>query len=150
MSEAAAARWRMALVVLLLANVAALGFNLFASGGRSEAARHIEALQIQPQRIELRGTGTQSADKTTAAEASSRACVAWGPFASGEAAAAEAALAQLALKESPIARAQKAAGGGRQVSYYLRNPDAGTVEQVARLQREFPGTDLKAGHCPTS
>jgi hypothetical protein len=40
-------------------------------------------------------------------------------------------------------------GGARRYAYYVREPDAGTVAQIAELQRSFPGTDIKAGPCPS-
>lgn len=36
----------------------------------------------------------------------------------------------------------------RQVAYFVREPDEATVARLAELQREFPGTQLKAVPCP--
>jgi hypothetical protein len=36
----------------------------------------------------------------------------------------------------------------RQIAYLLREPEAATVARLAELQREFPGTQMKAVACP--
>lgn len=36
----------------------------------------------------------------------------------------------------------------RQVAYFVREPDEATIARLAELQREFPGTQLKAVPCP--
>lgn len=36
----------------------------------------------------------------------------------------------------------------RQIAYYLREPSAAIVAKLAELQREFPGTQIKAMACP--
>lgn len=36
----------------------------------------------------------------------------------------------------------------KQVAYFVREPDAATVARLADLQREFPGTQIKAEACP--
>ncbi|MGQ0749880.1 MAG: hypothetical protein ACT4PS_05035 [Betaproteobacteria bacterium] len=36
----------------------------------------------------------------------------------------------------------------RQIAYFVREPDAATVARLAELQREFPGTQMKAVPCP--
>ena len=62
---------------------------------------------------------------------------------------------QLRLQLIEVARSWHAAtigreaAGGKRYAYYVREPDAGTVAQIAELQRGFPGTDIKAGPCPS-
>jgi hypothetical protein len=36
----------------------------------------------------------------------------------------------------------------RQVVYFVREPDPAAVARLAELQRDFPGTEVKAGPCP--
>lgn len=36
----------------------------------------------------------------------------------------------------------------RQIAYFVREPDEGTVAKLATLQRDFPGTEVKAVPCP--
>jgi len=36
----------------------------------------------------------------------------------------------------------------KQIAYFVREPDAATVARLAKLQREFPGTQIKAVACP--
>jgi hypothetical protein len=37
----------------------------------------------------------------------------------------------------------------RQVAYYVRQPSDATVARLTALQRDFPGSEVKAGPCPT-
>jgi hypothetical protein len=36
----------------------------------------------------------------------------------------------------------------KQVAFYVREPSEATVARVTALQREFPGSEIKAGQCP--
>lgn len=36
----------------------------------------------------------------------------------------------------------------KQIAYFVREPDAAVVARLAELQREFPGTEVKAVPCP--
>lgn len=38
----------------------------------------------------------------------------------------------------------------KQVAFYVREPSEATVAWVTALQREFPGSEIKAGPCPTA
>jgi hypothetical protein len=37
----------------------------------------------------------------------------------------------------------------KQVAFHVREPDEATVARVTALQQEFPGSEVKAGPCPT-
>jgi len=41
-------------------------------------------------------------------------------------------------------------GGVKRFAYFVREPDAGIVAQIAELQRGFTGTEIKAGPCPAT
>jgi hypothetical protein len=36
----------------------------------------------------------------------------------------------------------------KQVAFYVREPSEATVARMTALQREFPGSEIKAGPCP--
>jgi hypothetical protein len=38
----------------------------------------------------------------------------------------------------------------KQVAYFVREPGEDVVARLAELQREFPGSQIKAGHCPAT
>ena len=38
----------------------------------------------------------------------------------------------------------------KQVAFHVREPDEATVARVTALQQEFPGSEVKAGPCPTA
>jgi len=69
-------------------------------------------------------------------------------LASLDAAKAEASLRRLGLPRAPMQRTLGAAGGETRVAYYVREPDAAVIAHMAELQRNFPGTQIKAGPCP--
>jgi hypothetical protein len=64
----------------------------------------------------------------------------------------EAAQAYLAkLKEQGVRSAVSTRREGflKQFAFYVREPDEATVARVTALQQEFPGSEVKAGACPT-
>ena len=144
MSERRKVHLRLALIVLLIANVLMFAYIIYAPTDRSAADVRIEDLQINPSRIKLLGTASRgprgSADKA--------ACLEWGPFRAGELERAQAALATLKLAQPPVQRSVGEAGGVRNVAYFVREPDANTVARITDLQRSFPGTVVRAGPCP--
>ena len=152
MSEAGTARLRLLLIALLVANVLFFAYLVLMPDVRTQAASRIEELQMNPQRIRLlgaesRGPGGQLAD-ASAGKATHGACLEWGPFTGADIARADSALARLTLRGAPMQRLLRETAGVKSFAYYLREPDASTVAQIAELQRGFPGTQIKAGPCP--
>lgn len=62
--------------------------------------------------------------------------------------AAQAHLARLRERGVRSALAERRDDLLRQVRFYVREPDQTTVRRLAEIQREFPGSELKAGACP--
>ena len=149
MSERRQVNLRLAVVVLVVANLMALAYALLAPDPRAGAASRIEELQINPGRIKLMGSATRGPGGSAAGKAGAyRACLEWGPFAGADTGKADSALARLALAQPPVQRPLSEVGGVRRYAYFVREPDAGIVAQIAELQRAFPGTEIKAGPCP--
>ena len=48
------------------------------------------------------------------------------------------------------ARQQRRENFLKQVAFYVREPSEATVAWVTALQREFPGSEIKAGPCPAA
>jgi hypothetical protein len=132
-------------IALAVANVLFFAYARLSLDSRGGAASRIEDLQINPGRIKLMNAATRG----PGGQAPKSACLEWGPFSGVDTATAEAALGRLALARAPLQRSVGEAGGGKRYAYYVREPDAGTVAQIAELQRSFPGTDIKAGPCPS-
>lgn len=63
-------------------------------------------------------------------------------------AAAQAHLAQLRKRGVRTAVIERRADVLRQTVFHVREPDAALVARLTELQRDFPGTELKAGPCP--
>ena len=143
MSERSHVRARVLFFVLLVANVLFFAYARISLDSRAVAASRIEDLQINPGRIRLLNTATRG----PGGMAAKAACLEWGPFVAVDAGRAEVALGRLRLARAPIQRAF-GEGSGRRFAYFVREPDAATVAQIAELQRGFPGTDIKAGPCP--
>lgn len=156
MSERRNVNLRVLFLALLVANVMFFAYAYIGQDTRTTAATRIEELQINPGRITLKGAATRGPGGQAARGrgASSgpvyRACLEWGPFAAADAAKAESALAELSLPQSPVQRPVSDSGGSKRFAYFVREPDAGIVAQIAELQRGFPGTEIKAGPCPFS
>lgn len=75
-----------------------------------------------------------------------RNAVSLGLFKNEEAARAELErLRQRGVRSAVIVRREKLL---KQVTFYLREPDAPTVARLTELQRDFPATEIKAGVCP--
>ena len=131
-------------IVLVIVNVLFFAYARFVldKGG---AASRIDDLQINPARIKLMNAATRGPGGSVPKSA----CLEWGPFNGVDAGKAETALQQLTLRSTPVQRSLGEAAGARRYAYYVREPDAGTVAQIAELQRSFPGTDIKAGPCPS-
>jgi hypothetical protein len=154
MAERAGAGLRLLLTVLLAANGLFFIYVLLMPDVRFEARSRIEELQINPGRIRVLGVATRGPVGTAAGEKSNkdvpyRACLEWGPLTAADAAKAESALTSLALPHPPVQRPSGEIDGVRRFSYFVREPDAGIVARIAELQRGFPGSQIKAGPCPS-
>lgn len=145
MSEQRKLSVKAVVIALAVANVLFFAYARLALDGRSGAASRIDDLQINPGRIRLLDTATRG----PGGSAPKSACLEWGPFAGVDTAKVEGALSRLELGRPPVQRSLGEAEGGKRYAYYVREPDAGTVAQIAELQRSFPGTDIKAGPCPS-
>jgi hypothetical protein len=131
-------------MTLLAVNLVFFIYARISIDARESSASHIGDLQINPDRVKLLNAGTRGAG----GQAARAACLEWGPLAPLDAAKAEASLRLLDLPRPPMQRTLGAAGDETRVAYYVREPDAAVVAHVAELQRNFPGTQIKAGPCP--
>ena len=77
-----------------------------------------------------------------------RNAISLGIFKSDE--AAQAFLAGLKERGVRSAIAARRENFLKQVAFYVREPSEATVAWVTALQREFPGSEIKAGPCPTA
>ena len=154
-TERKAVRLRLAFVALVIANVMVLAYQVFAPDPRVTAAARIEELQINPGRIKLRdaasrGPGSQTAGAARSGSGTSyRACLEWGPFSGPDVSKADSALARLTLAHPPLQRPLSEIDGVKRYAYFVREPDAAIVAEIADLQKTFPGTQIKAGPCPS-
>jgi hypothetical protein len=156
MSDRKPALLRLLIFALVLSNVGLFLYIVLTPDPQSQTAARIEALQINPGRIKVLGAASRGpAALTTAARGDKgdkgggyRACLEWGPFAAADVSKAAAALDRLALSAPAEQRAVGEASGGKRYAYFLREPDAKVVAQIAELQRGFPGTEIKAAPCP--
>ena len=144
MSERSRVHVRVLFFVLDVANVLFFAYARISLDSRAAAASRLEDLQINPGRIRLLNTATRGPGGTVPKSA----CLEWGPFAVVEAGRAEVALGRLGLPRAPVQRLVGESGSKR-FAYFVREPDAATVAQIAELQRGFPGTEIKAGPCPS-
>ena len=144
-------RLRLLLAVLIVANLGFLGYQMLSPDPRTDAGTRIAELQINPGRIRIQGVATRGPGSGTATARTGpyRACLEWGPFAASDIAKAESALAKLALAQPALQRPVDDAGSAKRFSYFVREPDAATVAQIADFQRAFTGTTIKAGPCPS-
>ena len=152
MSERSRVQLRLLVAILVIGNLLAAAYVLFTPDARSNASTRMEELQINPGRIRIQGVATRGPGSGTASgrAATYRACLEWGPFAAADAAKAEAALAKLTLAQAPIQRPVfTAEKGAKRVSYFVADPDNDKAARIAELQRNFPGTEIRAGPCPT-
>ena len=144
MSEKRKVSARALAITLILVNVLFFAYARFVLD-KGVGASRIDDLQINPARIKLMNAATRGPGGSVPKSA----CLEWGPFSALDAGKAEAALQELSLRSTPLQRSLGESGGARRFAYYVREPDAGTVAQIAELQRSFPGTDIKAGPCPS-
>ena len=153
MSERSNVSLRLMVVVLIVANVMVFAYSMLAPNPGVQAATRIEELQINPGRIHLLGSATRGpggqAGTSSGRSGYYRACLEWGPFAGADVGKADSALARLGLPQPPLQRPLSEADGVKRYAYYVREPDAVVVAQVAELQRTFPGTAIRAGPCPS-
>ena len=153
MSEQSSVRLRLTVIVLALANVMVFAYSALTPDTRAQAATRIEELQINPGRIRLLGSATRGpgAQAGTSGGRSGyyRACLEWGPFSAQDLGKADSALARLALPQPPMQRSLPDADRAKRYAYFVREPEAPIVAQIAELQRAFPGTAIKAGPCPS-
>lgn len=145
MSERSLVGLRLTLAALVVANVLFFGYTVLAPDPRAQAGSRIDELQINPGRIKLMGSATRGPGGVAGAQ---RACLEWGPFAASDLARVESALARLSLPQRPLQRPVGDSTNARRFSYFVREPDAGIVAQIAELQRGFPGSEIRAGPCP--
>ena len=132
---------RLTAIALAAANVLMLVYLVFAGEDRG-AARRIEQLQINPERIKIIAAASRGPSGNQAAAPA--ACLQWGPFESATRGRAEGELAALNLPQAAIQRRLQ----NERFAYLLREPDAGVIARLAELQRAYPGTDLRAVPCP--
>ena len=145
MSEKLKVNAKAVVIALAVVNVLFFAYARISLDGRSGAGSRIDDLQINPARIKLLNTATRGPGGTSPKSA----CLEWGPFTGVDTTKVDAALSRLDLARPPLQRTIGEAAGGKRYAYYVREPDAGTVAQIAELQRGFPGTDIKAGPCPS-
>jgi hypothetical protein len=152
MSERNNVTLRLMLVVLAVANVMVFAYSALTPDTRAQAGTRIEELQINPGRIRLLGSATRGpgaqAGTSGGRSGNYRACLEWGPFSGQDLGKADSALARLTLPQPPVQRPLGEADGSKQYAYFVREPEAEVVAQIAELQRTFPGTAIKAGPCP--
>ena len=152
MSETQNVRLRIAIIALAIANVLFFGYAVLSPDSSDQAGASIEELQINPGRIKLVGSATRGPGGqpgTRVDKGGYRACLDWGPFAAADIGRAESALGRLGLPQAPLQRPVSGTSGAKRFSYFVREPDAATVAQIAELQRAFPGSEIKAGPCPS-
>ena len=135
---------RVTVIALAALNVLFFLYMQFSPDDRA-AARRIEQLQINPERIKFiaaasRGFGGNAQTNPAAV----RACLQWGPLAGAALARAETEIAALNLPQPPLQRRLQS----ERFAYLLREPDASVIAKLAELQRGYPGTDLRAVPCP--
>ena len=151
MSERSELTLRMILIALIVANVLFFAYAVLAPDTHAQAGSNIEELQINPARIKLMGSATRGPGGQAAnakSKGAYRACLEWGPFAGAEVGKVESALARLTLPQPAVQRPLAEVSGVRRFAYFVREPDAAIVSQIAELQRAFPGSEIKAGPCP--
>jgi hypothetical protein len=152
MSERSKVTLRMIFVTLIVANALFFAYAVLTPDTRAGAGSRIEELEINPGRIKLLGSATRGPGGQAAGakggKGAYRACLEWGPFAASDIAKAENALTKLELAQPALQRPVNEASGGKRFAYFVREPDAAIVAQIAELQRAFPGTEIKAGPCP--
>ena len=154
-TERKAVRLRLTFVALVIANVMVVAYQVFTPDPRAAAASRIEELQINPGRIKLRDSASRGPGGQACGGAKSsrgtfyRACLEWGQFSGGDVSKADSALARLTLPQPALQRPLSEIGGVKRFAYFVREPDAAIVAQIAELQRTFPGTEIKAGPCPS-
>jgi hypothetical protein len=153
-TERKAVRLRLLFVALVIANVLVLAYQIFTPDPRATAASRIEELQINPGRIKLRDSASRGPGQTAGAGKSSkgtlyRACLEWGPFTAAEVSKADSALARVTLPQPALQRPLSDVGGMKRFAFFVREPDAAIVAEIAELQQTFPGTEIKAGPCPS-
>jgi hypothetical protein len=154
MSNRRPAILRLLIFALVLSNIGLFLYIILTPDSQSQTAARIEVLQINPGRIKVLGAANRGpAAPGTAAKGDKGgahpACLEWGPFAAAEVGKANAALGQLALSAPAEQRPIGEAGDAKRYMYFLREPDAKVVGQIAELQRSFPGTEIKAAACPS-
>ena len=151
--ERKAVRLRLLLVALVIVNLMLAAYQVFTPDPRASAAARIEELQINPGRIKLRESASRgpghSASGKSGKGAFYRACLEWGPFTGGDVSKADSALARLTLPQPALQRPLSEVGGVKRVAFFVREPDAAIVAEIAELARTFPGTEIKAGPCPS-
>jgi hypothetical protein len=75
-----------------------------------------------------------------------RNAISLGIFKSDE--AAQAFLSKLKERGVRSAIAARRENFLKQVAFYVREPSEATVARITTLQRDFPGSEIKAGPCP--
>ena len=152
--ERKAVRLRLLFVALVIANLLVLAYQIFTPDPRATAASRIEELQINPGRIKLRDSASRGPGQTAGGGKSGketfyRACLEWGPFTDADVSKADSALARLTLPQPALQRPLSDVGGVKRFAFFVREPDAAIVAEIAELQRTFPATEIKAGPCPS-
>src|SRR3954468_2312366 len=113
-------------IALVVANVLFFAYARFVLDSRGAAASRIDDLQINPGRIKLLNTATRGPGGSVPKSA----CLEWGPFSGIDSGKAESALSRLDLPHPAVQRILGETAGAKRYAYYVREPDAGTVEQI--------------------
>ena len=127
-------------------------YQVFTPDPRATAAARIEELQINPGRMKLRDSASRGPGQTAGKSGKGtyyRACLEWGPFTGADVSRADSALARLTLPQPALQRPLSEVGGAKRFTYFVREPDAAMVAEIAELAKTFPGTEIKAGPCPS-
>ena len=150
MSERRPAILRLLIVALVLSNIGLLVYIVLTPDPSSSTASRIEALQINPGRIKVLGAASRGPATVAKSDkgGAQGACLEWGPFAAPELSKVDVALGRLALSRPPEQRALGDESGAKRYAYFLREPHANVVAQIAELQRGFPQTAIRAVPCP--
>jgi len=151
-TERKAVKLRLLLVALVIMNLMLVAYQVFTPDPRASAAARIEELQINPGRIKLRESASRGLGHSAGGKSGKgtyyRACLEWAPFSGADVSKADSALARLSLPQPALQRPLSEVGGVKRFAYFVREPDAAVVAEIAELARTFPGTEIKAGPCP--
>jgi hypothetical protein len=150
MAERSAAGVRLFAIALLIANVALAAYIVFAADEHEGASARIAALQINPDRIKIVSAANRGPQGGSAALKRERnvpdPCLEWSPIGASDLSKAEDVLGRIGLSEKVTQR--RLGDGAQRYALYIREADQNVVAHIAEIQKEFAGSELKAGACP--